>query len=120
MLKSKYRLNTAKDINKLYKNGFRFRGVFVSLIIVPELEKNDNPKFGFIVSKKLGNAVVRHKYQRRLRYIVFDYLKEKEQELKSLKCVLIAYKNPENYSDLKIEVVKLFDSAIRKYGRKKD
>ena len=32
-------------------------------------------KFGISVSKKLGNAIVRNKYKRIIKYIVKDYIK---------------------------------------------
>lgn len=38
--------------------------------------KFDGPKIGFIVSKKVGNSVVRHKVTRRLRHIFIGNLGE--------------------------------------------
>ncbi|WP_092627946.1 ribonuclease P protein component [Actinopolyspora mzabensis] len=40
----------------------------------PTLEKREQPRVGFVVSKAVGNAVVRHRVSRQLRHLMRDRL----------------------------------------------
>lgn len=73
MLPKKFRL-PAKDFNRVYSSGLKYRGKFGMLVVV----KNDNksPRVGFVVSKKIGNAVIRHRMTRLLRVIFLEIFEE--------------------------------------------
>ena len=75
MLPKTQRIRTAEQFFRTQRSGSRFgnRNVVVSANIRP----NDGTdlRAGFIVSKAVGNAVVRNKVKRRLRAIVADLMK---------------------------------------------
>lgn len=113
MLRSKFRLKSSNDFDQLYKDGKRFKGEYGMFLCKISPEGN-TPRFGFVVSKKIGNAVVRHKLQRRLRHIVKEYMNDSGSCDKGscdcnigMKCSFIAFKNANSYHDLKVDVYKL-------------
>lgn len=73
MLPKRHRL-PAKDFQNLYKSGFKVKGKY-GMLISKQNTKNI-PLFGFVVSKKIGNAVQRHRMTRLLRVISMDAIKE--------------------------------------------
>lgn len=75
MLVSGNRVRTAADFKKTVRRGRRFSSENAVLYVVD----SDSPKgtrFGFIVSKAVGNAVVRNTMRRRLRSIAAESLVE--------------------------------------------
>lgn len=68
MLKRELRINKGKDYKLIYEKGKKFSGKYV-IIYVKENNLGYN-RFGFVVSKKIGNAVVRNRVKRQLRSIV--------------------------------------------------
>ena len=69
MLPKKHRLS-AKEFPLLYKKGFKSKGEYVMLVC---LENNTSSTlFGFVVSKKIGNSVKRHRMTRLLRAISME------------------------------------------------
>lgn len=82
------------------------------LIALPSLETE--PRFGFVVSKKIGNAVKRHNMTRRLRYISMDL--SKKYEVKKLSFQYVAFQFPENFSDLRDEFEKQLRTLTHKNG----
>lgn len=72
MLPQHQRIRTAAQFFDTQRSGSRFgnRNVVVSANIRPVV--GHDPRAGFIVSKAVGNAVVRNKTKRRLRAIVAD------------------------------------------------
>ena len=75
MLPQHQRIRTAAQFFDTQRSGSRFgnRNVVVSANIRPVV--GQDPRAGFIVSKAVGNAVVRNKTKRRLRAIVADVFK---------------------------------------------
>src|SRR5690625_7534403 len=67
---SRHRLRTGDDFRAVTRGGVRSAQshVVVPLSFLPEA--GDAPRVGFVVSKKIGNAVVRNRVRRRLRRIV--------------------------------------------------
>src|SRR5690625_1167174 len=67
---SRHRLRTGDDFRAVTRGGVRSARshVVVRLSFLPE--GGDAPRVGFVVSKKIGNAVVRNRVTRRLRAIV--------------------------------------------------
>jgi ribonuclease P protein component len=68
-------------------------------------------QIGFVVSKKIGNAVRRHKHVRRLRSIFVEYMRKNPDYLNGCKSTYISFKYAEEYSDLASDFNKLFDRA---------
>ena len=75
MLPQHQRIRTAAQFFDTQRSGSRFgnRNVVVSANIRPVA--GQDPRAGFIVSKAVGNAVIRNKIKRRLRAIVADLFK---------------------------------------------
>ena len=68
MLPREHRLRDGGELNNTVRSGTRFgcRNFVVSTVVHPD-EGERPARFGFIVSKKVGNAVTRNLVKRRLR-----------------------------------------------------
>jgi len=75
MLPKKHRL-PAKEFQSLYKNGVKSKGKYGMLLYSEDHQ--GIPKFGFVVSKKIGNAVKRHRMTRLLRVISMEAIKDEK------------------------------------------
>lgn len=100
MLPKIHRLNS-KYLKNIYQEGKKYRGEF-GMLVVKEFV-NTSPQFAFVVSKKIGNAVQRHRMTRLLRQITFETLKEYDLLNKGFKCQYIAFKYCDKYEELKRE-----------------
>lgn len=96
MLSKKYRLSS-KEFPNVYKNGKKIKGEYGMLVSIPSTLPY--PQFGFVVSKKIGNAVKRHKMTRRLRNICMELMKE--GKVRNMKYQYIAFKYADEYGLLK-------------------
>ncbi|OQA13828.1 MAG: ribonuclease P [bacterium ADurb.Bin363] len=105
MLPKENRLSK-KEFKRLDRNSVKFRGEY-GMVVIEKYEEN-TPKFGFIVSKKIGNAVQRHKMTRLLREIARENLKN----VTNIKGVYIAYKYCEDYKKLEKDFTKHFRDAL--------
>lgn len=77
MLTQKYRLKSKSDFGKTYRYGQSRANSYLVLYFFPQGKKTaalGNPRIGFSVSKKLGNAVVRNKIKRKMRAAIKPYL----------------------------------------------
>ncbi len=72
MLSKQYRLRKNKEFNFVYKRGTSVGSKLITFFYVKTNWKPN--KFGFSVSNKIGNSVVRHKLKRRLTEIVRTYI----------------------------------------------
>ena len=70
MLSKKYRLKKNSDFNYIFRKGVKVPSRFFVLLYTKT--KFDCPKFGIIVSKKNGGAVIRNKIKRKLREAIFQ------------------------------------------------
>jgi len=108
MLPKNYRL-PAKEFQFLYKNGFKVRGKYGMLIY--KANTRNFPQFGFVVSKKIGNAVARHRMTRLLRVASMDAVKEFGLDGKGVSFEYIAFVFCDEYSQLKEE----FFDQVKKF-----
>jgi len=68
MLKKKYRINTKKEYDYIYKNGKRIQSRYIIVFVTPN--NLEYSRFGFVTSKKVGNAVIRNRAKRQSRAII--------------------------------------------------
>ena len=77
MLAAAQRLRRSADFAAAIRGGRRAgRGTLVVHLLVDEPAFASTARAGFVVSKAVGNAVVRNKVQRRLRHLVRPLLSE--------------------------------------------
>jgi ribonuclease P protein component len=107
MLKKQIRLRKRKEFNYIFKNGRSFATKTLVLTYLPT--KLKNPKIGFSVSKKIGNAVIRNKVKRRLREAFKVYLPKIN---KKYNYIIVARKDIVNLSYA--EIVKTLNYALKK------
>ena len=72
-MKKKFIVKNNRDFDKIIKTGKRLKNKHY--IIYYKENNLDYNRFGISVSKKLGNAVFRNKYKRKIRSIVDNYRK---------------------------------------------
>ncbi|MBR2678747.1 MAG: ribonuclease P protein component [Bacilli bacterium] len=74
MIKKLYIVKTTRDFDDIIKTGQFIKNKYFSIYY----KDNNLPydRFGISVSKKLGNAVFRNKYKRKIRSIVDNYKKK--------------------------------------------
>jgi ribonuclease P protein component len=77
VLPREHRLGTAADFAAVIKAGRR-AGASRLVVHVVVSDRSDAPRAGFVVSKKVGNSVVRHRVARRLRPLVVELLRRLE------------------------------------------
>ena len=92
------------DFNRIIKENKPFR--YKNYIIYVERKQNDNYHFGLSVGKKIGNAVIRNKYKRRLRSII-----DKKTYQSSFNCIIIVTKGILNtsYKEMEEDLLKAFE-----------
>ena len=112
MLPKQYRLPKEK-FQQIYKKGFKLRGKYGMLVVLKD-ESLSNPKFGMVVSKKIGNAVRRHKMTRLIRNIFTSTVKENKLEKTPLFLEYIAFEYCEEYKLLEKEFGKQILEAFSK------
>lgn len=79
MLPAAYRLTEAEGFRRVVRSGRRVGSRTIVVHILAELpreisSRGPGPQVGFVVSKAVGNAVVRNRVQRRLRHLVREHL----------------------------------------------
>lgn len=74
MLPARNRMRKSQDFALTIRRGRRVRGTW--LVVYMDLTK-DSSLVGFVVSRAVGNSVVRHRVARRLRHITRDLLKQR-------------------------------------------
>lgn len=115
MLPKEYRLS-AKEFSLLYKKGFKSKGKYGMLICLAD--EKSTPSFGYVVSKKIGNSVKRHRMTRLLRAISMDFVKEKE--LSFVKFQYIAFEFCDDFQILKKEFGKQLDHCLENIKNEKN
>lgn len=81
MLPRDHRLTASRDFGAVMRRGARAGGSAVVVTVLLSEQRTGAAsrwRCGFIVSKAVGNAVVRHRTQRRLRHIVAELMRDPE------------------------------------------
>ena len=78
MLPAAARLTRSDDFRQVTRQGRRAGGPRIVVHALPAgaapVDHGPGPRVGFVVSKAVGNSVVRHRVARRLRHVVRDRL----------------------------------------------
>jgi len=111
MLPKKYRL-LAKEFPYTYRRGTKVRGRYGMLVFAES--KNASPRFGFVVSKKIGNAVFRHRTTRLLRTIFIEAISEYKMEEIPLNYQYISFEFCDERELLKKDIFTLIEKSLNK------
>ena len=65
-----HRVTRGDDYRRIVRNGNRVGGAYCITHAVSHVSEDQLPRFGFIVSKSVGNAVTRNLVRRRMKAIV--------------------------------------------------
>jgi len=97
-------LKSNEEFNRIIKNNKAFK--YKDYIIYVEKGTEGPYKFGFSVGKKIGNAVTRNKYKRRLKNII-----DKKAYQNNFKCIIIVGKGILNrsFSEMEENLFKALD-----------
>jgi ribonuclease P protein component len=74
VLAAQHRLRDSDDFRRTVRSGRRAGGPSLVLHLLTDREPHGEPRVGLVVSKAVGNAVVRNRVKRRLRHVVRDLL----------------------------------------------
>lgn len=104
MLKKDLRLKRNKDFSYLYRKGAKFKGQYVSIYT---LKGYHCVKVGFSLSRKVGKAVVRNLFRRRLQ----DIFRKELANLRPNKYVVVALPHitKATYEDLEKDIHSLIE-----------
>lgn len=106
MLSKKHRLADSREFKHVYRKGYKVRGKYGMLIgLKYSSPTQSGPKFGFVVSKKIGNAVNRHLLTRRLRGIAKEVVDSQILNNKDIKFQYVAFEYCDDYQALKKEFI---------------
>lgn len=72
-MKKLYIVKSQRDFNNIIKTGQVFKNK--SFVIYKKINKLPYSRYGISVGKKIGNAVYRNKYKRKIREIINNYQK---------------------------------------------
>ena len=106
MLPKKYRL-PAKDFRNVYTKGLKFRGQYGMLVASP----SKSLRIGFVINKKIGNAIKRHRMTRLLRVSFLELVKELDVEKKLMDLEYVAFEFCDSKDILKAELEKQIKQA---------
>ncbi|NMC08931.1 ribonuclease P protein component [Candidatus Microgenomates bacterium] len=109
MLPKRYRL-LAKEFQFTYKKGTKFRGKYGMLVCAES--KNTSPHIGFVVSKKIGNAVQRHHMTRLLRVVFIEAISKYSMENISLNYQYIAFEFCDELELLKKDIFSQIEQSL--------
>ena len=76
MLAAEQRLRDSDDFRRTVRSGRRSGGAALVVHLLVDAGSPTPTRVGFVVSKAVGNAVVRNRVKRRLRHVVKDCLAE--------------------------------------------
>ena len=97
-------LKSNDDFDRIIKNNKPFK--FKDYIIYIERKKEGPYKFGLSVGKKIGNAVMRNKYKRRLKNII-----DEKTYQNNFNCIIIVGKGvvTRSFKEMETNLLKAFE-----------
>lgn len=106
MLKKRLRLKKNKEFTYIYRKGSKLKGRY---FIIYALRGSKEMKIGFSLSKKVGNAVVRNLYKRRLHEIFKDLI----PKMKLYHYVIVAspYIRDADFQELKDDILTTLEKS---------
>jgi len=115
---SRHRLRSSDDFSAVTRGGVRSARSHVVVHLALLEQGDDAPRVGFVVSKKVGNSVIRHRVARRFREIVRHHLAEFPT---GSTAVLRALPGIEQipFTDLEDEVLGALGTATRKLEKRR-
>ena len=72
-LKSQLRMNSRSEFLRVRNDGKSYSGIYLVLGLLEDHQVKSRFKFGIIVTKKLGNAVMRTLIRRRIKGIISSF-----------------------------------------------
>ncbi|MDN5820333.1 MAG: ribonuclease P protein component [Brachybacterium sp.] len=114
---SRHRLHTGDEFRAVTRGGVRSARSHVVVHLTLLTQGGEAPRVGFVVSKKVGNAVVRNRVTRRLREIVRPHL----ATLPSGSAVVLRALpgiDEKPFADLRADVDTALETAERKLARR--
>ncbi|MDN6399795.1 MAG: ribonuclease P protein component [Brachybacterium sp.] len=112
---SRHRLHTGDEFRAVTRGGVRSARSHVVVHLTLLTQGDEAPRVGFVVSKKIGNAVVRNRVTRRLREIIRPQLATMPPGSAVVLRALPGI-DAQVFADLRADV----DSALSTAGRKLD
>jgi ribonuclease P protein component len=109
MLPKQNRLTSTKDFQNITKTGVRVYSDVAVIYTLANPTSQKNSQVGLIVSKVVGNSVVRHKISRQIRNIVKDQLQNIPGNIQMVIRALPAIKD-KDFSEIK----KILSESITK------
>lgn len=106
MLKKRLRLKKNKEFTYIYRKGSKLKGRY---FIIYALRGSKEMKIGFSLSKKVGNAVVRNLYKRRLHEIFKDLIPQ--MKLNHYVIVVSPYIRDAGYQELKDDILTTLEKS---------
>ncbi len=106
MLPRKNRLHPNR-FKQVFNKGKKTRGEYGMLMVLKGSQGDS--QIAFVVSKKIGNAVQRHRMTRLLRDISKEYI----ERVKNFNMVYVAYKYCNDYEELQKDFSKQFEDTLR-------
>lgn len=107
MLKKEFRL-PSKEFQRIYSSGKKLKGSFGMYVV--SLSDLEASRFAFVLKKKIGNAVQRHKMTRLLREVARKHL----DNLSPIDAQYIAFEYSDNFEQLEKEFVTLLSTYFLK------
>ena len=109
-------LNQSKDFLKVLKKN-KLNNRYFTIYFDKKLKKEINKclNISFVMKKKIGNAVIRNKIKRKLKYAVQKILKEKQ--LIDLNYTYVIFGKNTVYKDKFIDVLNETNKAFKKIGQ---
>jgi len=106
------KINIVKE-KKDFDNAFKLKNQYTSKYTYIYIKDNDQKKyrFGICVSKKIGNAVTRNKYKRRIK----DIIDKSKLQFEDKDYIIVLKKSAKDaeYLDLKEDLLKSFKEILR-------
>ncbi|MFC7375851.1 MULTISPECIES: ribonuclease P protein component [unclassified Brachybacterium] len=116
---SSHRLRTGDEFRAVTRGGVRSARSHVVVHLSLLSQEGDAPRVGFVVSKKIGNAVVRNRVTRRLREIARAHLDRLPPGSAAVMRALPGIEQ-QPFAALEADVVAALGSAARKLERRRE